>query len=284
MRHDYILTLSCPNRIGIVFAVARFLAEAGWNIVDSAQFDDQSSDRFFMRVAFEASAPGESLAGLRQRFQTVAADFAMDWRIEDAQRRARVVILVSRFDHCLHDLLYRHSVDELPIDIPAVVSNHEQARRLTDHHGIPFHHWPVTPQTKADQEERLLGLLHDTRADVLVLARYMQVLSDGLCARLPCPAINIHHSFLPSFKGARPYHQAHARGVKLIGATAHYVTCDLDEGPIIAQAVRPVTHAQTPDALVRVGRDVEKTVLAEALRLHIEQRVLRNGVRTVVFA
>ncbi len=284
MRRDYILTLSCPNRIGIVFAVARFLAEAGWNIVDSAQFDDQASDRFFMRVAFEASAPGESLEGLRRRFQAVAADFAMDWRIEDAQRRARVVILVSRFDHCLHDLLYRHSVDELPIDIPAVVSNHEQARRLADHHGVVFHHWPVTPQTKADQEGRLLGLLHGTQADVLVLARYMQVLSDDLCARLPCPAINIHHSFLPSFKGARPYHQAHARGVKLIGATAHYVTPDLDEGPIIAQAVRPVTHAQTPDALVRVGRDVEKTVLAEALRLHIEQRVLRNGVRTVVFA
>lgn len=280
----FVLTLSCPNKIGIVYAVAKFLFDHRCNIVDSGQFDDVSTDRFFMRVAFEALDADCSLTELQAAFLPEAREYAMEWHLFDLAVRPRVVILVSKFDHCLNDLLYRRKIGELAMDIPAIISNHRDSYRLAAEHDIPFHHLPVSKAAKAAQEKKLLALLDELNPDLIVLARYMQILSDDLCSNLPCPAINIHHSFLPSFKGAMPYHQAHKRGVKLIGATAHFVTSDLDEGPIIEQGVERVSHAMAPEDLVALGRDVEKMTLARAVRLQISHRVLMNDGKTVVFS
>ena len=278
----FVLTFSCPDRPGIVAAVSGCLAERGCNITDSAQFGDAETGRFFMRTSF-SSPHAMGLDGARQAFQPIFARFNMKAEINDLGRRAKVIIMVSRFGHCLNDLLYRHRIGALPIDIAAIVSNHRDFYRLAASNDIPFHHMPATNATRARQEARLLELFEDENADFLVLARYMQILSDDLCARLEGRAINIHHSFLPSFKGARPYHQAHKRGVKLIGATAHYVTATLDEGPIIEQEVVRVDHAMPPDELVAAGRDIECLVLARAVKWHSEHRILLNGHRTVVF-
>jgi formyltetrahydrofolate deformylase len=277
-----ILTISCPDKTGIVAAVSGFLAGQALFITESSHFGDPLTGRFFMRTVFDASSV-RSLDGLRTEFAAVAARFAMEWRIDDAARRDRVLIMVSRFDHCLNDLLYRYRTGALTVDIPAIVSNHPDLAPLAEWHRVPFHHLPVTPATKAAQEAKLLRLIDDLDIDLVVLARYMQVLSPELCRSLRGRCINIHHSFLPSFKGAKPYHQAHARGVKLIGATAHYVTTDLDEGPIIEQAVERVDHTRTPEDLVAIGRDIESLVLAHAVRWHVERRVLLNGSKTVVF-
>jgi len=277
-----ILTLSCPDRPGIVARVSTLLFEHGANIVDAQQFDDGETGRFFMRVVF-TPGPGGA-AAVRPGLEALAADLAMDWTLRDPKDRRRVMILASQTDHCLADLIWRWRQGELPMDISAVVSNHPEARfPHTDLKGIAFHHLPVSPETKADQEARLRNLIAATGTDVVVLARYMQILSDGLSAKLIGRCINIHHSFLPGFKGANPYTQAHTRGVKLIGATAHYVTADLDEGPIIEQDVERITHRDTPDDLIRKGRDIERRVLARALRWHLEDRVVLNGRKTVVF-
>ena len=277
-----LLTLSCPDRVGIVHAVSGLLAQRGCNIVDSSQFGDASTGRFFMRVHLTTPEQDVHLAGLRAAFAPVGAAYDMDWQVHDRGERARVVVLVSRLGHCLNDLLYRHSTGALHAELVAVVSNHPDFRALVEAHGVPFRHVPVPPGGKDEAERRLLELVRAEGVELVVLARYMQVLSDGLVARLP-DTINIHHSFLPSFKGARPYHQAHERGVKLIGATAHYVTAELDEGPIIEQEVARVDHAATPERLVEVGRDLECVALARAVGWHLDHRVLRNGARTVVF-
>ncbi|UGQ14766.1 formyltetrahydrofolate deformylase [Yinghuangia sp. ASG 101] len=280
---QYVLTLSCPDKRGIVHAVASFLMMTGCNIVDSQQFGDRDTGLFFMRVHFTAEE-NVTLDALRAGFTAVGASFQMDWQIHDADSRMRVVVMVSKFGHCLNDLLFRASIGALPIDIVAVVSNHRDFAELVASYGVPFHHIPVTRETKQEAEAALLELVREQGVELVVLARYMQVLSNDLCKELEGRAINIHHSFLPSFKGAKPYHQAHARGVKLIGATAHYVTADLDEGPIIEQEVERVDHAVTPEQLVAVGRDVECQALSRAVKWHSEHRVLRNGSRTVVFA
>ncbi|MGO8882574.1 MAG: formyltetrahydrofolate deformylase [Streptosporangiaceae bacterium] len=282
---EYVLTLSCPDGPGIVAAVSGLLAARGGNIVESQQYGDPITGRFFMRVQFtaDASRPDGSLDGLRAAFTGLAADLDLDWGLFDTGVRPRVLILVSKAGHCLNDLLYRHRSGLLPIEIAAVASNHSDLRPLTQTHGIDYHHLPVTPQTRTRQEAEILTLVEHYRADLVVLARYMQVLSDDFCRKLEGRVINIHHSFLPGFKGARPYHQAHARGVKLIGATAHYVTSDLDEGPIIEQEVARVDHAQGPADLMAVGRDTECLALARAVRWHAERRVLLNGGKTVVF-
>ena len=267
--------------MGIVAAVSAFLLDNHCNIAESAQFRDPDSNRFFMRVSF-ASGRGD-LASLRNMFATLASGFGMWWEIHDMTARQRVLIMVSRFGHCLNDLLYRFRVGALPVEIPAIVSNHRDFYRLAADHDIPFHHLPVTPEDKPRREQQMLDLFEEHRCDLVVLARYMQVLSPQTCARLEGRAINIHHSFLPSFQGARPYAQAHDRGVKLIGATAHYVTAALDEGPIIEQDVARVDHASTLEDCVNTGRDVECAVLARAVKWHVEHRVLVNGNRTVVF-
>ncbi|GAA4971103.1 formyltetrahydrofolate deformylase [Uniformispora flossi] len=279
----YVLTLSCPDKRGIVHAVASFLMMTGCNIVDSQQFGDRDTGLFFMRVHFTAE-DNVTVDALRAGFAAVGASFHMDWQMHDADAKMRIVVMVSKFGHCLNDLLFRASIGALPVDIAAVVSNHRDFEELSRTYGVPFHHIPVTRDTKPEAEAKLLDLVRDLDVELVVLARYMQVLSDNLCKQLEGRAINIHHSFLPSFKGAKPYHQAHARGVKLIGATAHYVTADLDEGPIIEQEVERVDHAVTPEQLVAVGRDVECQALARAVKWHSEHRVLRNGSRTVVFA
>jgi formyltetrahydrofolate deformylase len=279
---DYILTLSCPDTLGIVHAVAAFLHGEDCNILDSAQFGDPDTERFFMRVHF-ASHNGATLPGLKKAFADVAARFRMDWQMHDAAEKPRVIILVSKFDHCLHDLLYRYWIGELHCEITSVVSNHRDAYRLVAGYDIPFHHLPVTKTTKAAQEKKIQKLIAEEKADLVVLARYMQILSEKMCKALEGHAINIHHSFLPSFKGATPYSQAHARGVKLIGATAHFVTEHLDEGPIIEQDVTPVNHKFTSAEMVAAGRDVERLVLARAVKLFLERRVLLNGNKTVVF-
>ncbi|HYC04795.1 MAG TPA: formyltetrahydrofolate deformylase [Azospirillaceae bacterium] len=276
-----ILTISCPDRTGIVAALTGCLAEHDCNIIDSAQFGDRISGRFFIRISFAAPEGGVETA--RAGLARVAERFAMDWQLHDAARRQRVLILVSRFGHCLNDLLYRYRTGALAMEIPAIVSNHRDFYQLAAWHDVPFHHLPVTAATKERQEERLLEIIEQERIDLVVLARYMQVLSPELCAKLAGRCINIHHSFLPSFKGAKPYHQAYERGVKLIGATAHYVTTNLDEGPIIEQEVERVDHAVGPDDLVAVGRDIENVVLARAVKYHLEHRVLLNGRKTVVF-
>ena len=277
-----ILTLSCPDRPGIVARVSTLLFEHGANILDAQQFDDGETGRFFMRVVF-TPGPGGAEA-VRPGLEVLAADLAMDWTLRDPKARRRVMILASQTDHCLADLIWRWRQGELPMDISAVVSNHPEASfPHTDLKGIAFHHLPVSPETKADQEARLTELIDATGTDLVILARYMQILSEDMAGRLAGRCINIHHSFLPGFKGARPYHQAHARGVKVIGATAHFVTPDLDEGPIIEQDVERISHRDQPKDLVRKGRDIERRVLARAVRWVLEDRVLLNGRKTVVF-
>jgi formyltetrahydrofolate deformylase len=282
-RPEYVLTIACPDRPGIVYAVSSFLVQHSCNILESQQFDDREHDRFFMRVHFEAYRPGSTLEDLRDAFGWIAEAHSMQWGMWDAHSPHRTLIMVSRAGHCLHDLLYRWSIGALQIEIPAVVSNHRDLEPLAAAHGVPFHHIPVTPETKADAEKQLLQLVDELGVDLVVLARYMQVLSDETCARLEGRAINIHHSFLPSFKGARPYHQAFQRGVKLVGATAHFVTSQLDEGPIIEQDVVRVDHSMNAEQLTSAGRDVERQVLSRAVAWHAEYRVLLNGNRTVVF-
>lgn len=280
---QYVLTLSCPDKQGIVHAVSSYLFMTGCNIEDSQQFGDRDTGLFFMRVHFEADAP-VTVEKLRASFAAIGDSFKMDWQIHRSDERMRIVLMVSKFGHCLNDLLFRHRIGALPVEIAAVVSNHTDFEELVGSYGIPFVHIPVTKDTKAAAEEQVLELVRAENVELVVLARYMQVLSDTLCSALSGRIINIHHSFLPSFKGAKPYHQAHARGVKLIGATAHYVTADLDEGPIIEQEVERVGHEVTPDQLVAIGRDVECQALARAVKWHSEHRVLLNGARTVVFA
>ncbi len=279
---EYILTLSCPDTTGIVHRVSGVLYDLDCNILDAQQFGDADSGRFFLRVHFSVPE-GASLATLERRFGDLAEPFAMDWQIHDTRTRSRLLIMVSKQGHCLNDLLFRARSGQLPVDIVAVVSNHPVYAELSHSHGVPFHHLPVTPDTKAEQEQKVLALATELQVDLVVLARYMQILTPEMCRALEGRAINIHHSFLPSFKGARPYHQAHDRGVKLIGATAHYVTPDLDEGPIIEQGVERVDHTMDAAALAQVGSDIESQVLARAVRSHVERRVMLNGHRTVVF-
>ncbi|KTT69949.1 formyltetrahydrofolate deformylase [Sphingomonas endophytica] len=281
MIDTYALRLSCANRPGLVARVAGFLAERGGDILDAQQFDDQLTERFFMRIVFALA--GTDAAALSTAFATVATEIGAAWTLLPTAQTQRVLLMVSRFDHCLADLLYRHRIGELPMEVVGIVSNHPRSALATHIGDIPFHYLPVNRETKAEQEALVRSLVERSGAELVVLARYMQILSDDMAAWLSGRCINIHHSFLPGFKGARPYHQAHERGVKMIGATAHYVTADLDEGPIIAQDVEPVGHADTPDELVRKGRDIERRVLAEAVRLHLQGRVLLNGTRTVVF-
>jgi formyltetrahydrofolate deformylase len=278
---EYVLTLSCRDTPGIVYAVSSFVVQQGGNISQSQQFDDRLGDQFFMRVQFTVA--NDDLAELREGFARVAQAFQMSWQIHDAATPTRALLLVSRFGHCLNDLLFRTRIGALNVEIPAIVSNHRDFEDLADAYGVPFHHIPVTAETKVEAERRLLELVDELDIDLVVLARYMQVISNDLCAKLEGRVINIHHSFLPSFKGAKPYHQAHSRGVKLIGATAHYVTPDLDEGPIIEQDVARVEHSLEPDDLVAAGRDVEVQVLARAVTWHSEHRVLLGQNRTVVF-
>ncbi len=279
---SYILTLSCPDTTGIVLAVASYLTGTSSNIADSAQFGDRETGLFFMRVFF-AGGHGTTVESLREGFVEVAERFDMTWSITDASHRPRVLIMVSRLGHCLNDLLYRYRIGALPMEIKAVVSNHRDFYQLCASYNIPFHYLPVTRDTKESQERKVLEIVEEERVELVVLARYMQILSPVLCGAMSGRIINIHHSFLPSFKGAKPYHQAYARGVKLIGATAHYVTVELDEGPIIEQETLRVDHADTVDDFVAAGRDVESVVLARAVRFHVERRVLLNGHKTVVF-
>ncbi|MFK8253151.1 formyltetrahydrofolate deformylase [Ancylobacter terrae] len=282
--HQIVLTLSCPNRPGIVAGVATYLFEQGCNILEAQQFDDTESKRFFMRVVFNPTSGDASLAAIRAGFEPVAQGLNLDWQLRPRAEKRRVMLLVSKFDHCLADLLYRWRIGEIPMEIAAIVANYpRETYAHLDFAGAPFHYLPITKATKMEQEAQVWALFQETRADVAVLARYMQVLSDGLSAKLSGRCINIHHSFLPGFKGARPYHQAHERGVKLIGATAHYVTSDLDEGPIIEQDVERISHQDSAEDLVRKGRDIERRVLARALAWHLDDRVLPNGRKTVVF-
>ncbi|UAB78235.1 formyltetrahydrofolate deformylase [Erythrobacter sp. SCSIO 43205] len=282
MSAPLILTLDCADQPGITARVTAFLFERGSNILDAQQFRDETSDRFFMRVAFDPL--GTRADELRAQFGKIARDYAMDWEIVSSERPRRVIIMVSKGDHCLVDLLYRLRMGELNIEVVAIISNHPREVAIrTDIGDIPFHHVPVTPETKPEAEARVRAIAEETKAELIVLARYMQILSDEQSAHFAGRCINIHHSFLPGFKGARPYHQAHERGVKIIGATAHFVTADLDEGPIIHQDVERITHADSPSDLVRKGRDIERRVLAEAVRLFASERVLLNGKRTVVF-
>lgn len=276
----WVLTLSCPDRPGIVRAVAGVLADHGGNITESQQFGDPLSGLFFMRVQVSAFAPREVLEGA---MATVARTFHMTWALDVVGRPVRTLVMGSTAAHCLNDLAFRQRSEKLPVDLVAVVSNHTTLAPLAEFYGIPFHHVPVTSATKAAAEARLLELVEELDVELVVLARYMQILSDDLCRRLEGRVINIHHSFLPSFKGARPYAQAHDRGVKLIGATAHYVTGDLDEGPIIEQDVERVDHTRSVDDLVALGQDVERRALARAVRWHAEHRVLLDGHRTIVF-
>ena len=279
---DFVLTLACPDRPGIVHAVTSFLMRHGGNIMESQQFGDQLQNRFFMRIDFEVSAR-VSADDLRADFAATALEFSMDYELWSASAPYRTLIMVSRQLHCLNDLLFRTSTGDLQLEVPVVVSNHLDAEPLVKSYGIDFRHIPVTPDTKQDAELELMRLVDDLGIHLVVLARYMQILSDPLCRQLSGRAINIHHSFLPSFKGAKPYHAAFDRGVKLVGATAHYVTADLDEGPIIEQDVTRVDHTHNPDQLVAAGRDVEAAVLSRAVRWHSQTRVLLNGNRTVVF-
>jgi formyltetrahydrofolate deformylase len=281
---QYVLTLSCPDRPGIVSAVSTFLAHNGQNILDAQQFDDIETNKFFMRVVFTAADLAVELAPLQTAFSAIAERFAMDWQMRDRATRRRVMLLVSKSDHCLVDILYRWRTGELAMIPTAIVSNHPRETYAgLDLSGIAFHHLPVKKETKREQESAIWDLVGQTETDLVVLARYMQILSDELTEKLSGRCINIHHSFLPGFKGAKPYHQAHERGVKLIGATAHYVTRDLDEGPIIDQDVERISHRDTPEDLVRKGRDIERRVLARAIRYHLEDRVIPNGRKTVVF-
>ena len=280
----YILNATCDSRMGTVAAVSVFLASRKCYITDMQQFDDVLTGRFFVRVSFYGDpVQTPELEALKAEFLEVAEQEDMEWAIHDGEKKPRVLIMVSKFDHCLNDLLYRHRTGELKMDITTVISNHPDLRPMVEGHNIPFVCLPVTPETKAGREQQLLDIVSATDSELVVLARYMQVLSDDLCRSLRGRAINIHHSFLPGFKGAKPYHQAHARGVKLTGATAHYVTADLDEGPIIEQIVERVDHTFTPEKLAAAGRDSECRALASAVKFHIERRVFLNGSKTVVF-
>jgi formyltetrahydrofolate deformylase len=282
LRH--ILTLSCGNRPGIVAKVSTALFEGGFNILDAQQFDDTETGNFFMRVVFNPAGPHADVEALSEKFMSIAAGLAMTWSMRPADQRKRVVLMVSRFDHCLVDLLYRWRSGELPMDPAAIIANYPRETYARIEFGdIPFHFLPITRQTKMEQETQAWEIVKSARADLVILARYMQILSDGFAAKLQGRCVNIHHSFLPGFKGAKPYHQAHQRGVKLIGATAHFVTSDLDEGPIIEQDVERITHRDTPDDLVRKGRDVERRVLSRAVANVLEDRVLLNEGKTVVF-
>lgn len=285
MDSSYILKLSCIDRPGLVADVANFLASHHCNISDSQQFNDAETNLFFMRVGFERldNAPdGETLS---RTFADIANKNGMTWQMNPASRRHKVLLLVSKFDHCLADLLYRYQIGELNMDIVGIIGNHPQDMlKLPPLNGTPYHHLPVTKDSKAQQEAQIRAIIEETGTELVVLARYMQILSDEMAAYLSGRCINIHHSFLPGFKGAKPYHQAHARGVKMIGATAHYVTADLDEGPIIHQDVEAITHSDTPEDLIRKGRDIERRVLARAVQFHLEDRAFINGSKTVVFA
>ena len=278
----FALTVTCPSTRGIVAAIATFLAEHGCNITDSSQFDDFETGNFFMRVSV-MSEQGATLEELRERFAETAKSLSMDYEFHDEAEKMKVIIMVSRFGHCLNDLLYRWRIGALPIDIVAVISNHMDYQKVVVNHDIPFHNIRVTKENKPQAEGRIMEVVEETGADLIVLARYMQILSDEMCTKMSGRIINIHHSFLPSFKGANPYKQAFERGVKLIGATSHYVTADLDEGPIIEQDTVRVTHAQSPEDYVSLGRDVEAQVLARAIHAHIHRRVFLNGNKTVVF-
>ena len=279
---NFVLTVQCQSRRGIVAAISGFLAEHGCNITDSAQFDDPQTERFFMRITFRAET-GADLRSLRNTFESIAEGFGMEFAFHDASHRTKVLLMVSNFGHCLNDLLYRWRIGALPIDIAGVVSNHMTYQKLIVNHDIPFHHIKVTKENKPEAEARLMAVVEESGAELVVLARYMQILSDQVCKKMAGRVINIHHSFLPSFKGANPYKQAFERGVKLIGATAHYVTADLDEGPIVEQDIVRITHAQSPDDYIGLGRDVEAQVLARAIHAHIHRRVFLNGHKTVVF-
>ena len=277
---NFVLTVSCPDRMGIVADVSRYLFDNGCNVVDSAQYGDPDNGRFFLRISF---APGTSLDKLREGFGPIAAKFAMTAAIHDSAVKTRTLIMVSKLGHCLVDLLYRHRIGALPIEIPVIVSNHRDFADVAAAHGIPFRYLPVGNENRRAQEKTLSEIIAEERIDLVVLARYMQILSPALTDSMPGRIINVHHSFLPSFKGARPYHQAHARGVKIMGATAHYVTSDLDEGPIIEQAVERVNHSMSADESAASGRDIENIVLARAVKWHAEHRILLDGIRTVVF-
>jgi formyltetrahydrofolate deformylase len=279
---SYVLTVSCKSTRGIVAAITGYLADKGCYIVDSSQFDDLQTGLFFMRLTF-TSQEGATTEELDTGFKPVADKFAMNWELHNSEHRMKVLLMVSRFDHCLNDLLYRWNIGALPIDIVGVVSNHFDYQKVIVNHDIPFHHIKVTKENKPQAEARLMEVVEQSGAELIVLARYMQVLSDAVCKKMSGRIINIHHSFLPSFKGANPYKQAFERGVKLIGATAHYVTEDLDEGPIIEQDVARITHAQSPDDYVSIGRDVESQVLARAVHAHIHHRAFMNGNKTIVF-
>lgn len=279
---EFILSLTCEDQIGLVAKVSTFLASAGCNILDAQQFDDRINNKFFMRIAFDPGA--NSYADLSHGFSPIGTEYGMEWKLRDKSVPPKVLILVSKFDHCLIDLLYRKRIGELDMDVVGIVSNHPRGSdepRMIE--GIPFHHLPITKETKPQQEAQIKQLVEDTGTELVVLARYMQILSDDMSAFLSGRCINIHHSFLPGFKGAKPYHQAYNRGVKMIGATSHYVTTDLDEGPIIAQDVQAISHRETPNELVALGRDVERRVLARAVKAHLEDRVFLNNQRTVVF-
>jgi len=277
---EYILTLSCPDRPGIVHAITGLLLQHQGNITEAAQYNATDTGHFFMRVRFASPAPHQTLcAAVRE----LAPTFGLNWRLAESHRRMPTVILVSKLGHCLNDLLFRTRTGTLPIDIRAVISNHEDFRAQVENEGIPFHHVPVSAATRDTAEKRQLDIIEQSGAELIVLARYMQILSDSLCRQLEGRAINIHHSFLPSFKGARPYYQAHDRGVKIIGATAHYVTAELDEGPIIEQDIERVDHAMNVETLTALGGDVENVVLARAVKWHAEHRIMLNGHKTVVF-
>jgi formyltetrahydrofolate deformylase len=280
----HILTLSCVNRPGIVAKVSAALFDGGFNILDAQQFDDTETGDFFMRVSFNPTGSSANVGAFRETFKAIAIGFAMTWSMRSVDQLKRVVLMVSRFDHCLVDLLYRWRSGELAMDPVAIIANYpRETYAHIDFGEIPFHHLPITKQTKMEQEAQAWEIIKSAKADLVILARYMQILSDGFTAKLQGRCVNIHHSFLPGFKGAKPYHQAHARGVKLIGATAHFVTSDLDEGPIIEQDVERISHRDTPQDLVRKGRDVERRVLARAVANVLEDRVLLNHGKTVVF-
>jgi formyltetrahydrofolate deformylase len=278
----FCLTITCPSRRGIVAAVSGFLAEKGCTITDSAQFDDTNTDRFFTRISL-ISETGVGREEIERDFRNIAEDFNMEWDFRGEEEKMKVLIMVSRYGHCLNDLLYRSRIGTLPIEIVAVVSNHLDYQKLVVNNDIPFHHINVTKDNKVQAESQLLNLVEESGAELVVLARYMQILSDTLCQKMSGRIINIHHSFLPSFKGANPYKQAFEKGVKLIGATSHYVTADLDEGPIIEQETIRVTHAQSIEDYVSMGREVESSVLARAVHAHVRRRVFQNGAKTVVF-
>lgn len=282
MPQKYVLSLACADRPGLVATIANGIFQLGGNIAEAQQFDDKETGRFFMRVVFETSTDDSAVRA--SAAEHASAEKNMTWRLTEARQVQKVLLLVSKFDHCLADLLYRSRIGEIEMDVVGIVSNHPQtALAISDLGDIPFYHLPVTRETKPQQEEQIKALVESSGADLVVLARYMQILSDDLATFLSGRCINIHHSFLPGFKGAKPYHQAHARGVKMIGATAHYVTADLDEGPIIVQDVESITHADSPEDLVRKGRNIEQRVLSRAVMYHLQDRVLINGTKTIVF-